>query len=471
MAVLLFSIAQSASASDELHDHGQLLLKRFFVNGSGSSRKSGWVAADGGGNYYLGGIFSRPRRFGTNIFVPGKRAEAFIAKYDRLTNCIWARHIPNATAYGGAVFQTEALFVTGETYGPVTLPDWQLPGNDRTQAYLARLDSNGNFRWAKRAVGKHAPRAWDVAVDESGNAYFTGEFLGELTFDNTTIRGRRESGSRELFVGKCDYDGNLIWLIHDANLRTSVRGIAVDRQRNVFVTGIFNGLVPFKAGALANEGEDVFLAKYDSDGKPLWARAPGGAPKRLGINVAVDGYGNPHIVGLIHGTEAFGPTNFVHTEKFNHNVFLARYNPAGDFQWVRQFRRGDFDFSNVVSLEAKGVSLPPRIAGHPTAETNSEAYKAVAANLLQRPPGAKTEAGVAQRPVLGVQKFGEFIVLFWPKGLADFELESTDTLTPFPVWETVGATPKTIEHKDVVIIPITATQKYYRLRRVVEPEN
>jgi Beta-propeller repeat len=59
-------------------------------------------------------------------------------------------------------------------------------------------------------------------------------------------------------------------------------GIAIDRRGNSYVTGFFSGTATFGAGE-ANEteltasgGDDFFVAKYDRDGRLLWATQAGG---------------------------------------------------------------------------------------------------------------------------------------------------------------------------------------------------
>ena len=77
-----------------------------------------------------------------------------------------------------------------------------------------------------------------------------------------------------------------------------------------------------------------------------------------------------------------------------------------------------------------------------------------------------TNGMTASRPVLGIAKSGEFIVLFWSKEFAGFVLEGSETLTPFPVWDAIATNAEAVGDRLAVSIPIRDTVRFYRLRRL-----
>jgi hypothetical protein len=115
--------------------------------------------------------------------------------------------------------------------------------------------------------------------------------------------------------------------------------MTLDSQGNVYVTGWFDGTNDFGGVTLTNNsggGQDIFVAKYDSDGALLWARRAGGITARwdAGRGVGADTNGNVYVTGGFYGTADFGTLN--HTASQNGSFFLAKYNNAGAVQWVRQ---------------------------------------------------------------------------------------------------------------------------------------
>src|SRR5437764_11653492 len=75
------------------------------------------------------------------------------------------------------------------------------------------------------------------------------------------------------------------------------RGIAVDASGNSYVTGSFHDLAVFGDVTLTSTGGyDIFVAKYDSTGKVLWANQAGGSNfDDHGLAIALDGAGNCYV--------------------------------------------------------------------------------------------------------------------------------------------------------------------------------
>src|SRR6476620_1190373 len=84
-------------------------------------------------------------------------------------------------------------------------------------------------------------------------------------------------------------------------------GIATDNSGNVYVTGFIRNTATFGTISLTSSGvEDIFLAKYDSNGNVLWAQRFGGPSNDIGYSVATDAAGNCYLAGTYKGPVAFG---------------------------------------------------------------------------------------------------------------------------------------------------------------------
>lgn len=88
--------------------------------------------------------------------------------------------------------------------------------------------------------------------------------------------------------------------------------IAVDNEGNTYISGYFEGSVDFDPGPetsklTSNGKEDIFLAKYDAAGNYIYAINMGGEALDYGYGVAVDDRGNAYITGSFRGTVDFDP--------------------------------------------------------------------------------------------------------------------------------------------------------------------
>jgi len=88
--------------------------------------------------------------------------------------------------------------------------------------------------------------------------------------------------------------------------------IAVDGSGNVYITGSFQGTVDFDPGVgVANLTSvaltDIFFAKYNSSGIYQWAKDIGSTSSDVGNAIAVDATGNVFITGYFSNTADFDP--------------------------------------------------------------------------------------------------------------------------------------------------------------------
>ena len=73
-------------------------------------------------------------------------------------------------------------------------------------------------------------------------------------------------------------------------------GIAVDGGGNSYVAGSFNSSATFGANNVTSSGgDDIFIAKFDSAGNPVWVRNAGGITNDAANAVAVDEIGRAHV--------------------------------------------------------------------------------------------------------------------------------------------------------------------------------
>ncbi len=175
-----------------------------------------------------------------------------------------------------------------------------------------------------------------VAVDSAGNVYITGWTEGSLFGPS--------AGRHDAFLAKYDSSGTRLWTrqIGTSNSDFS-RAIAVDGEGNAYITGSNAG----GFGGPGFGGNDVFLAKYDASGTPLWARQIGTSEKDDGVGVAVDGVGSAYITGYTSGS--LGGTSAGHAD-----AFLAKYDASGTLLWTRQLGTSDTDRGHAVAVDGTG---------------------------------------------------------------------------------------------------------------------
>ncbi len=206
--------------------------------------------------------------------------------------------------------------------------------------YVSKSNSSGEFLWAKTFGGPQADRAYDLALDNTGNIYITGYVTGTVIFDSFTVT--TNNNSQDFFVAKLAPNGNVLWVnVQGGNGGENGYGVAIDSQSNVVVTGQFEGTAVIGNSTVTsafnpddNEmSTDIFIVKYASDGSPLWTRTGSGIYDDRGL--AVDINANDEI--LLTGQ--FSDTLVLAGQTFNNEIvnagYLLKMDPSGNNVWFR----------------------------------------------------------------------------------------------------------------------------------------
>jgi hypothetical protein len=133
------------------------------------------------------------------------------------------------------------------------------------------------------------------------------------------------------------------------------RGIAVDRDGNVLLTGEFTGTVMFGERQLTSVGDmDCFVAKVSPDGHVLWVQSGGGTGIDRGYAVATDAAGNSYVTGHFNSSEiSLGELRAASVGDYD--IFVAKYAPDGTLVWLKTGGGPGYDFGHGVAVTSTGA--------------------------------------------------------------------------------------------------------------------
>jgi len=216
---------------------------------------------------------------------------------------------------GIAVDAANNVYVTGAFAGPATFAGTNLTGagtNGSSDIFVAKYDSSGSLLRVRQAGGTNEDRGDAIAADAAGNAYVTGKIFGAAAFGNTNLIGR----GVDMFLAKYDTAGSLLWArVAGGNNSIDGDGgfgVTLDPSGNPCVAGYFSGIASFGPANVPTAGlDDIFVGKYDDSGNLLWVRQAGGSDLDVGYAIAGDAAGNLYLTGFFVATAAFGSTNLM----------------------------------------------------------------------------------------------------------------------------------------------------------------
>ncbi len=335
------------------------------------------ILSDAAGNVYISGVF-----FGTVDFDPGPGVASitpspygcnvYIAKYDAFGNYCWARNIPITASYGGSQMTLDAannIYITGYFQGtnvdfdPGAGTAYLSANGGSNDAYLAKYDSNGNYLWARQLGAAGDDRGMEVLADASGNVLLTGNFSQTVDFDpGAGVTNLTSAGTTDIFLARFSPGGVMQWVKQiGGSSGDEVRDMAFDNAGNIFLTGNFFMTSDFDPGpALANltsaAASDIFIAKYDPSGNYLWASRFGGSGTDGGSALKTDNAGNILLTGIFAGTVDFDPgvavANLITASSA---LFFGRYDANGNLAWIKQLPINYYSMD--IALEASGNIL------------------------------------------------------------------------------------------------------------------
>lgn len=138
------------------------------------------------------------------------------------------------------------------------------------------LHAQFNWQWARQLTGEIQPSMNGLVVDAAGNTVVCGEFYGTLTLG--TLPALTSTGQTDLFVAKFTSDGTPLWVrsAGGANFDGAF-DVAVDGEGRITITGYFESpSISFGSATLNKLGSmDILVAQYDENGTSLWAQRYG----------------------------------------------------------------------------------------------------------------------------------------------------------------------------------------------------
>ena len=173
--------------------------------------------------------------------------------------------------------------------------------------------------------------------------------------------GAKESGG----CGVCDpaksktawsrSSGCLVAHAWSKKLLSSIRGMAVDGNGNIYITGGFITSVNFGGSTLTSKyaDMDIYLASFTPSGKHRWSKAFGSKGTDEGHDVAVDGNGNVTITGTFAANISFGGGK-ISDPGGKSDIFVASFTTHGKHRWSKGFGRSD-TMTDETSIAADGA--------------------------------------------------------------------------------------------------------------------
>ncbi|OLD11308.1 MAG: hypothetical protein AUI93_04795 [Crenarchaeota archaeon 13_1_40CM_3_52_10] len=251
----------------------------------------------------------------TSVFGVGLQ-NVWVLKLDHLGNVEWQN------AYGGAKAESVSSVQDTPDGGFIVAGDATSFGAGATDAWLLKLDENGNVQWQKTYGGTAIDHALSVGLTSDG---------GFIVAGTTNSFG---AGFVDAWVFKVDESGNVQW-------QKTYGGPGIDHALSVGLTSDGGFIVAGTTNSFGAGFVDAWVFKVDESGNVQWQNTYGGTGEDFAASVQQTSDGGFIVAGTTSSFQGapFGPLN----------GWIFKLSTTGSLEWSKTY--GGSSYNPLYSVE------------------------------------------------------------------------------------------------------------------------
>ncbi len=337
---------------------------------------------DPAGNVFISGEIEGTFDFdpgaGTQNRVGDNADDVFVASYSSAGAFRFAHVLQSTTADDGNSVAADAagnVYFCGEFRATIDFD----PGagvQNRTpvgvkDGFVVSYDSSGAFRWVRQMGGNDDVAPLDIVSDASGNVFLTGQFGGDVDFDDSDGADANDSytavGNDDGFLASFTSAGAYRFGFPFGTTSLDFGGSISEDAGLVYLIGISSSGVDFDPGPGTSDpfgaGGARYLACYNTAGALQFAVSQGGSGNTFSTEVHAEG-GDVYVTGRAQPTEVI--VNLAPYDSQGRGLvatdgdsagFLIRLESDGTPVWARTFGNDDTRVLDVVAAPGGGAQV------------------------------------------------------------------------------------------------------------------
>lgn len=203
--------------------------------GDGTSQVGWGIHAGSAGGVVVAGMFDGAMELGRERLVSAGDRDAFVARLDQTGRLVWVRQfggLDYQSAVRAAMDADGNVVVAGEFFGTSDFGAGPMTSAGLHDIFVAKLDPSGETLWVRQFGDPTHQYVGDMEVDGHGNSVLGGVFEGSVDFGNGPLTS---AGAQDAYVVKLDPDGNTVWTRRIGDSASQgLSAVAVDRDGHVF---------------------------------------------------------------------------------------------------------------------------------------------------------------------------------------------------------------------------------------------
>ncbi len=286
----------------------------------------------------------------------------------------WARRVGSPMseyAYGMTVDDAGNVYTVGRfqdttDFDPDTIATYNLISAGAADAFISKLDGNGNFIYAVGFGDVHDDCIYGVEPSDSGSVIVAGSFHYAVDFDPDPVNTHillAYSNAQDGFLLKLDSLGKFVW-VKQFSSKVSVLFLSMtfDASNNILLTGSCYDTTDFDPGPgvynVVSAGlGDIFALKLDPNGNFIWVSAAQGPESSAGYDIVTDASGFVYVAGYFESTVDFDPgpgmLNYTPSGVY-YDGFIWKLDYNGIMDFVIQIGGNELDEARSITIDPAG---------------------------------------------------------------------------------------------------------------------
>ncbi|MCK5341918.1 MAG: hypothetical protein KAR20_00860, partial [Candidatus Heimdallarchaeota archaeon] len=239
--------------------------------------------------------------------------------------------------------------------------------------FLIKFNKLGEYQWVKVWGSTKEELIFDMFVDNRDNVILGGYFgdntdatPGYTVDFNPSPSKTLELvgiGKRDCFISSFASNGTLRWATSwGGDGRDEVEAVTTDSKRNVYVTGIYQGVADFDPDPVnVNEytavgSNDLFLSNFDGNGNYESTLVWGGTNFEAAQTIQTDNDNNIYIGGIFRDTVDFDPDPVNINELTSNGIYdcwVSKFSSNLIYQWTKVWGGSGTDWVYSLTVDSK----------------------------------------------------------------------------------------------------------------------